>query len=220
MQLGSVEVEVRKGFVVAARDEGGLEWAAARTRTMPRLLGHVLVMAAVAAPFGFTAASAHPAASSGRAEARMTMQSAALAAQIDHRSVRLGLPEPVASAPAPAPTPDPVRPFADRAPVVGSGGHFSFGWCTWYVSTRRYVPWTGNAIDWFRNAAAMGFPEGRGPRVGAIMVSRESGWGHVAYVQSVDADGWTVSEMNYKGFGVVDTRHILPGQVPLVGFIY
>jgi len=115
-----------------------------------------------------------------------------------------------------------VRPFANLAPVVGSGGRFSFGWCTWYVSTRRFVPWTGNAIDWSRNAAAMGFPEGPAPRVGSIMVTRESGWGHVAYVQSVDANGrgWTVSEMNYAGFGVVDTRHILFGQVPLVGFIY
>ena len=68
----------------------------------------------------------------------------------------------------------------------------------------------------------MGFPEGSTPRLGAIMVTRESALGHVAYVESVDPDGlgWTVSEMNYRGFGVVSSRHITARQVPLVGFIY
>ena len=228
MQLGSVDVEVRDGFVVAAHADGGLEWAAsrARVRTMPRLLSHLLVMAAVAAPLAFTAASAHPASTPGRADSRMTLLAAEQAAQQDHLVQRMGipllLPSPLPTPPAPASPPAPSRPFGDRAPVIGGGGHFSWGWCTWYVSTKRYVPWMGNAIEWYRNAAAMGFAEGQAPKVGAIMVTRESGWGHVAYVEGVDADGkgWTVSEMNYKGFGVVDTRHIRPGQVPLVGFIY
>jgi surface antigen len=52
------------------------------------------------------------------------------------------------------------------------------------------------------------------------MVTWESWWGHVAYVESVDGSCWTVSEMNYKGFGIVDYRHICPGQVPLIGFVY
>src|SRR5262249_4670222 len=37
----------------------------------------------------------------------------------------------------------------------GSGpypNHFTFGYCTFYVATRRYVPWFGNAIDWWANA--------------------------------------------------------------------
>jgi len=193
-----------------------------------------LLMTAVAGPLTFTAASAHPAAPGGRAAARMTILASADEAQVDPRLARLGL-----SGPAPAQSPGPSspalatpmgapsapsapRPGAERAPVVGGGGHFSFGWCTWYVSSRRYVPWMGNAIEWLRNAAAMGYPEGQTPRVGAIMVTRESGWGHVAYVESVDSNGagWTVSEMNFRGFGVVDTRHISAGRVPVVGFIY
>ena len=224
MQLGSVDVEVRDGFVVSAHADGGLQWEAsqARVRTMPRLLSHLLVMGAVALPLAFTAASAHPAASSARVDARLTLLAAEQASQSDHTLQRLSI-SPVLPSPTPLPTPTaPPRPSGDRAPVAGGGGHFSWGWCTWYVSTKRYVPWMGNAIEWFRNAAAMGYAEGQAPRAGAIMVTRESGWGHVAYVESVDADGkgWTVSEMNYKGFGVVDTRHIRPGQVPLVGFIY
>jgi N-acetylmuramoyl-L-alanine amidase len=102
----------------------------------------------------------------------------------------------------------------------GGGGHFPWGWCTWYVSSRRYVPWMGDAHAWFGNAQAYGYATGRTPRPGAIMVTWESWWGHVAYVESVEGSCWTVSEMNYRGFGIVDNRHICPGQVPLIGFVY
>ena len=99
--------------------------------------------------------------------------------------------------------------------------HFSYGYCTWYVATKRFVPWFGNAIEWWPNARAYGFSEGQTPQVGAIMVTRESWFGHVAYVEAVNGDGsWTVSEMNFSGWAVVDRRTIKPGQVPLVGFIY
>jgi surface antigen len=98
--------------------------------------------------------------------------------------------------------------------------HFAFGYCTWYVATRRYVPWFGNAIEWWPNAAAYGYPEGQTPRVGAIMVTRESGFGHVAYVESVNGSSWTVSEMNFAGWDIVDRRTLSPGQAPVVGFIY
>jgi LysM repeat protein len=102
----------------------------------------------------------------------------------------------------------------------GSSGHFPWGYCTWYVATKRYVPWNGDAHSWFGNAQAYGFPTGRTPRPGAIMVTWESWWGHVAYVESVSGSCWNVSEMNYAGFGIVSYRHICPGQVPLIGFVY
>ena len=102
----------------------------------------------------------------------------------------------------------------------GGGGNFPWGYCTWFVATKRYVPWNGDAHSWFGNAQAYGYPTGRTPRPGAMMVTWESWWGHVAYVESVDGSCWTVSEMNYRGFGIVDYRHICPGQVPLIGFIY
>ena len=101
------------------------------------------------------------------------------------------------------------------------GNHFSYGYCTWYVANRRPIPWYGNAIEWWPNARAYGYAEGQAPAVGAVMVTSESSAGHVAYVESVNADGsWTVSEMNYVAWGVVSQRTIRPGQVPLVGFIY
>lgn len=109
-------------------------------------------------------------------------------------------------------------PVAFEAP---GGNHFAYGYCTWYVANRRNIPWMGNAIDWWPNAGAYGYAEGALPAVGAVMVTRESPIGHVAYVESVGGDGsWTVSEMNYAGWNIVDNRTIHPGGVPLVGFIY
>jgi surface antigen len=117
-----------------------------------------------------------------------------------------------ASAPMPAIQWNGVGPYPN---------HFAYGYCTWYVANRRYIPWFGNAIDWWPNARAYGQPEGQIPRVGAVMVTRESAYGHVAYVEAVNADGsWYVSEMNFAGWNRVTTRTVRPGQVPLVGFIY
>jgi surface antigen len=99
--------------------------------------------------------------------------------------------------------------------------HFSYGYCTWYVANRRYVPWFGNAAEWWPNARAYGYAEGQTPAVGAIMVTQESGPGHVAYVESVNGSSFTVSEMNYAGWNVVSSRTITPGsRVPILGFIY
>jgi LysM repeat protein len=100
---------------------------------------------------------------------------------------------------------------------------FPAGWCTYYVATWRNVTWRGDAGWWYDNAKAQGYPVGQTPKVGAIMVTWESYLGHVAYVEAVNPDGsWTVSEMNYVAFDVIDWRTIKPGQLGtrLVGFIY
>lgn len=117
------------------------------------------------------------------------------------------------------------RRASDDAPHMGpfSNGKFTYGQCTWYVASRRNVPWTGDAWMWFGNAKAMGFPTGSAPEPGAIMVTWESVfYGHVAYVEQVNADGsFVVSEMNYRAWNVIDTRYIRSTRdVPLIGFIY
>ena len=118
--------------------------------------------------------------------------------------------------------------FSSGGGSGGGGGscgtnHFSYGYCTWYVANRRCIPWFGNAWEWYGNAQAAGFPVGGQARVGAVAVWNQgmSAWGHVAYVESVQSDGFTVSEMNYTAWGAVDTRFVPysnPG--PLMGFIY
>jgi surface antigen/LysM repeat protein len=100
--------------------------------------------------------------------------------------------------------------------------HFPFGQCTFYVATKVPIPWNGNAWQWYGAAQSMGWATGATPRRGAIMVTWESRFfGHVAYVEGINADGsWVVSEMNYVAWGVIDQRTIRPGQVPLIGYIY
>lgn len=113
---------------------------------------------------------------------------------------------------------------AATSPMPGSGAtvpnRFVAGQCTWYVAKLRNIPWMGNAIEWWPNARAAGFAEGQTPQVGAIMVTSESGYGHVALVTAVNGSSWTVTEMNYNGPFVTDSRTISPGQTPVVGFIY
>jgi surface antigen len=128
------------------------------------------------------------------------------------------LAERAAAIAAAANPPQPMTAWSGTGPYPN---HFAYGYCTWYVANRRYIPWFGNAIDWWPNARPYGNAEGQIPKVGAVMVTRESGYGHVAYVESVNGDGsWTVSEMNFIGWNRVSSRTIHPGQVPLVGFIY
>jgi surface antigen len=112
---------------------------------------------------------------------------------------------------------------ADEIRHGGSAyNHFPWGQCTYYVASKRNIPWNGNAWQWFSAAQSYGMATGYRPRVGAVMVTWESRYyGHVALVEQVYGDGsYLISEMNYRGLGIVDYRHIIPGQVPLIGFIY
>ena len=106
------------------------------------------------------------------------------------------------------------------------GNHFTYGYCTWYVANRRCIPWFGNADEWYANARSYGYPTGSEARVGAVAVwgpgGGYGGVGHVAYVESVQGDGFTVSEYNYtNGWNHYDTRFVSYGHTgPLYGFIY
>lgn len=104
---------------------------------------------------------------------------------------------------------------------AGAGHRFPFGWCTWYVASKRYVPWSGNAGTWLYKAKALGYKTGRAPRVGAIMVTTENRYyGHVALVEKVSGDTITVSEMNYVKWGKVDRRTLSASSRSVKGFIY
>lgn len=103
----------------------------------------------------------------------------------------------------------------------GGGHSFPYGYCTWYVAQKRGgVPWGGNAREWLGNARAAGYATGSKPVPGAIMVTRESWWGHVAYVESVSGDSVTISEMNKAGYGIVSRRTISNNSGIIRGYIY
>lgn len=107
------------------------------------------------------------------------------------------------------------------ANTTGSNA-YPYGWCTFYVASRRNVPaqW-GNAGGWLSSARRAGYATGSTPKVGAIMVTSENSYyGHVAIVESVDGDNFTVSEMNYTGWGRVSSRKISTGSPVIKGYIY
>jgi surface antigen/LysM repeat protein len=103
----------------------------------------------------------------------------------------------------------------------GTGHRFPYGYCTWYVAQKRYVPWSGNAGTWLYHAKAAGYATGRSPRAGAIVVTTENRYyGHVAYVEKVSGDTITISEMNYVGYAKTSRRTLSASSRVIRGFIY
>lgn len=112
--------------------------------------------------------------------------------------------------------------YTGSTKLTSLGGHsFPYGQCTWYVSTRVFVPWGGNAKAWLVNSRAYGYKTGRVPVPGAIVVTSESRYyGHVAYVESVSSDSVTISEMNYVGWARKSVRVLDRDSSVIMGYIY
>lgn len=104
---------------------------------------------------------------------------------------------------------------------AGKGRSFPYGYCTWYVAQKRYIPWGGNAGTWLYNAKSQGYKTGKTPKKGAIVVTTDNPYyGHVAYVEKVGKGTITVSEMNYVGWGKVNRRTISTKSRAIKGYIY
>lgn len=103
------------------------------------------------------------------------------------------------------------------APVYSqssAGNTYAYGWCTWYVKSRKpNIPNTlGNANTWIARAQASGYATGSTPVAGAIGAAGN----HVVYVESVSGNNVNISEMAYAGgVGVVHYR-----TVPASSFFY
>lgn len=100
---------------------------------------------------------------------------------------------------------------SSRQQYTASG--YAFGHCTYYVASRRPIPqnW-GNARDWLVRAQAAGFVTGVNPRPGAIAQTRTGRWGHVAYVERVEAGKAYISEYNYVGWNRLSYRWVDPSE--------
>lgn len=122
----------------------------------------------------------------------------------------------------PAPSPEPtdeqkanagLPPFNtedESAPSIAqqfTSSGYAYGHCTFYVAKRRPIPqnW-GNARDWLTRAKAAGFVTGVNARPGAIAQTTTGRWGHVAYVEKVEAGRVYVSEYNYVGWNRLSYR--------------
>ena len=126
----------------------------------------------------------------------------------------------IASAPHPVPA---TRLFA-WVPEGGYAEAYPFGQCTWWAAYNRRVTWNGNAVEWLANAQSQGVATSAAPSVGAIAVYQRGGtysplYGHVAVVIAVSPTTYTVSEMNFIGWGRVSTRVIAWPDPQIEGFI-
>jgi hypothetical protein len=108
--------------------------------------------------------------------------------------------------------------------VTSAVAAYTFGNCTYYVATRfpNIYPYLGNAKDWIGNAKKQGYQVLSKPAPDTIVVygpgNGYSALGHVAVVDSVNSNGtFNVSEMNYKGFDLIDNR--VSTMAGVIGFI-
>lgn len=113
--------------------------------------------------------------------------------------------------------------------VVFAGNRYAYGYCTYYAFNKRAAAgrpigsnW-GNATTWASLARASGFAVDKTPRPGDVF-QNSGGWGgygHVGYVEAVNADGSIlVSEMNYVGWNRVSSRTISADQVGMYNYIH
>lgn len=94
--------------------------------------------------------------------------------------------------------------------ALASYDQFIPGYCTYYAAQRfdGVAPspkcnWGGDAGTWLENADTKGWQTDRAAtsaRVGAVIVWRNSSYGHVAFVESVSSSGITIREMNYGSY--------------------
>lgn len=109
------------------------------------------------------------------------------------------------------------------------GNRYAYGNCTWYAYERRAAmgmpvgSFWGNGGSWAWSARAAGYAVNNTPSYGAVLVEAGSP-GHVAVVESVNADGSIViSEMNnsaYGGFNIINNRTINAGSVSLYQYVH
>ena len=142
-----------------------------------------------------------------------------------------------ASTPAPAPaaaTPAPAAQTSSYTYTTGggfpavdpsfraaiNGGYF--GQCTYYVFNRMAQVGTpighsmmGNAAEWPAYARSYGYSVSNSPSAGSAIVFQQGlagadpTYGHVAFVEAVNADGSLyISEMNVRGLNVISYRTI------------
>lgn len=114
-----------------------------------------------------------------------------------------------------------INTVAGDLTAPAEGRRFPWGQCTYYVALRRYIPWNGHAKNWLANARAYGYKTGKIPVVGAIVSTTENPrYGHVAYVEEVNDDKITISEMNYIGLGIKSVRILSVNSPVIRGYIY
>jgi surface antigen len=105
---------------------------------------------------------------------------------------------------------------------------YAYGNCTYWAALLREqvgmaVPNTwGNANTWATRAKLDGYLVDNSPKPDAIMQTSAGALGHVAFVVSVNSQNgsWTISEMNVKGFDIIDTQTLSASAAKYYNFIH
>lgn len=117
--------------------------------------------------------------------------------------------------------------WGGAGPVYGGNG-YDYGYCTWWAAVRRAqvgkpIPSNlGNASTWKVLAQRAGFGVGNKPQQYAVIwTPPRDYYGHVGFVESVNADGSVnVSEMNVAGWGRVSRKTLSPAEAAAYSYIY
>jgi len=111
--------------------------------------------------------------------------------------------------------------------TASTANTYDYGFCTFWVAQRRQevglpIPNTwGDAHTWDDRAAADGYFVDHSPTKYSIMQTDAGDLGHVAFVENVDTNGnWEISEMNAKGWDIVDNRTLKPSDAKNYNFIH
>ena len=113
---------------------------------------------------------------------------------------------------------------------ISTANTYIFGYCTFWAAKRRAevgkpIPnnW-GDAYTWDNVARKDGYTVDHTPTTHAIMQIDDSGigiLGHVAFVESVNADGsWKISEMNAVGWDIMSNRTFSAVDAAKYNFIH
>jgi N-acetylmuramoyl-L-alanine amidase len=125
----------------------------------------------------------------------------------------------------------PTTPNYSFTPTFNANSGFNgydYGYCTWYVANKRIaigrpIPTNlGHASTWRARAIGAGMSVGSTPAPGAVAWKfPRDYYGHVAYVESVNADGsFLISEMNVVGWNRLSTKVVPASGASSWQFIY
>ncbi len=127
---------------------------------------------------------------------------------------------------------DPYAAYGQNVTDGSIARSFPPGQCTYWASQRYHeltgywVPWDGNAGQWVAGAKLAHWGYSQTPHIPSIIVLepgvQDAGYyGHVAVVESINADGSvTTSNMNWNGFSTTRVEYVTFHPGPGVYFVW
>jgi surface antigen len=122
--------------------------------------------------------------------------------------------------------------YGSKNPIILRNGWSYKGQCTWYVAGRLLElglspkvlgsdGFKGHANDWANYGKRNGLTVSKTPKKGAVYVSTNNTFGHVAFVERVNSDGsFVITESNLKDDSRYNGERRISGVSSNVSFVY